>query len=134
MGMYRLRRRGLLIVSLLFMLAVHANAQLEYTNWIFGRGGGLRFNDGRGVLVTPPVGFPGTMLVTDGETSAWSDPCTGELELYSDGHSIRNARHDVIEGGDGVGGIGNTFSEACWEACCSFRILRIGIRYSWYPQ
>lgn len=101
MGIYRLLRSGLLIVSL-FMAAMRADAQLEYTNWVFGRGAGLSFNDGAGALVSPPVPGPGNVLRTYGEISAWSDPCSGVLELYTDGAAIRNAAHEVIEGGEDV--------------------------------
>ncbi len=109
MGLYRLRRSGLLIVSLLLMIAVDASAQLEYTNWIFGRGAGIGFNDGNGKLVAPVPAFTGNMMRTDWATSTWSDPCTGELELYSDGVHVWNARHEIIDGGDGTGRIGTIF-------------------------
>lgn len=97
MGVLRMICSGMV---LMVSMAVGARAQLEYTNWVFGLGAGLRFNDGAGLLVSPPISNPGNVLRTYGETSAWSDPCSGMLELYSDGTAIRNANHEVIEGGE----------------------------------
>lgn len=97
MGMLRTICSGIL---LMVTMAVHAGAQLEYTNWVFGLGAGLSFNDGSGGLITPPIPNSGNVLRTYGEISAWSDPCSGVLELYTDGTVIRNANHEVIEGGE----------------------------------
>lgn len=97
MGVLRMICGGMV---LMVSMAVGARAQLEYTNWIFGLGTGLSFNDGAGALVSPPIPNSGNMLRTYGETAAWSDPCSGVLELYTDGGAIRDANHEVIEGGE----------------------------------
>jgi hypothetical protein len=83
---------------LLILLPTLCSAQKETTNWYFGDRVGLSFANGTPVLLND-----GKMSTTEG-CAVMSDKTTGELLFYTDGSTIWNGNHDVVNNGTGLMG------------------------------
>ncbi len=85
----------LLILFLLFQLSV--SAQYEAAHWFFGTHAGLDFSSGAPVVET------GGQINTEEGCSSISNAC-GDLLLYTDGMTIWNANHQIMQNGSGLHG------------------------------
>lgn len=79
---------------LLFILfwTVNANAQKEANFWFFGNKAGLDFSSGK------PIALSNSELTTDEGCSVISD-AKGNLLFYTDGISVWNKNHELMENG-----------------------------------
>jgi gliding motility-associated-like protein len=88
----------LLGLGLLYLLSLGAvQAQGPYATWYFGWKAGLRFT------ATGPLPLTDGQLNSPAACTALSDS-TGNILLYSDGEQVWNRQHQVIAGGDSLGG------------------------------
>ncbi len=86
------------IFSIFFSLvSLFTLAQGEANNWYFGFGAGITFN------TTPPSALTDGMLSTDEGCSSISD-AAGNLLFYSNGETIYNRNHQIMENGTGLDG------------------------------
>lgn len=86
-----------LVVLSLFAGAGRARAQGERNIWYFGDTAGLDFNSGA------PVALMNGALITDEGCSSICD-ANGNLLFYTDGTTVWNSDHEVMQGGTGLGG------------------------------
>jgi gliding motility-associated-like protein len=82
---------------LLFLFCLQANAQNETINWYFGNKAGLNF--GGGVL----------SVLTDGEMNTPEGCATisdknGNLMFYTNGQTVWNRNHEIMDNGEDLGG------------------------------
>ncbi|MDN5200039.1 gliding motility-associated C-terminal domain-containing protein [Fulvivirgaceae bacterium BMA10] len=90
-------RKRLIFISLIIQIAHLAVAQKERAVWYFGNGIGLDFNhDPPSVLEGGRIGSP--------ESCASICDDTGTLLFYSNGVSVWNRDHEVMENGEGLMG------------------------------
>ncbi|MDQ1266734.1 MAG: hypothetical protein QG635_1886 [Bacteroidota bacterium] len=90
----------LIITILLFVLAIdNLYAQKEAYNWYFGEGAGMTFAtlDGKPAALTD-----GVLMAAEG-CAAISDK-NGSLLFYSDGRTVWNKNHNIMEWGEGLKG------------------------------
>jgi len=89
------------IISLLIFLFVGVNsvAQSEAANWYFGYGGGIRFNQISNTVNSVNDG----MLFTNEGCASISDG-QGNLLFYTDGTSVWNKNHAIMQNGYGLFG------------------------------
>lgn len=96
--------RNLILTILLLIICNVSQAQLETSNWFFGRNAGLDFKT------------ENPTILTDGALDNWEGVATfsdslGNLLFYTDGQTIWNREHDVMVNGDGlIGHHGSTES------------------------
>lgn len=95
------KRNNCIVFALLLLglwtCCVHAaNAQLQTKHWYFGFNAGLVFEN------DVPRADTNGALVSGENCTAYSDPCTGELMLYTNGESIWGSDHQFIENGQGL--------------------------------
>ena len=96
--------RYLILTILLLIICNVSQAQLETSNWYFGRNAGLDFKT------------ENPTILTDGALDNWEGVATfsdslGNLLFYTDGQTIWNREHDVMVNGDGlIGHHGSTES------------------------
>lgn len=84
-------------VTLLFILSnFFCIAQAETNHWYFGNNAGLDFNDGEFTILED-----GAMLTPAGCSSISDND--GNLLFYSNGKTIWNKNHQIMENGDGLG-------------------------------
>jgi len=88
-------KRLLLLFLLLSGLSIQA--QYEAAHWFFGTHTGLDFTGGA------PVAEPGGQISTEEGCSSISNAC-GDLLLYTDGVTVWNANHQVMQNGTGLKG------------------------------
>ncbi len=74
------------------------SAQGENNNWIFGGGGGLNFNS------TPPEYLVGSAMQNSSFGVCTVSSSCGDLLFYSDGKTIWNSEHTIIENGQNLKG------------------------------
>ncbi len=89
-------------IALLFtylLLSVYSYGQNEAANWYFGYGGGIRFNQ----LANTVSSVNDGMLFTNEGCASISDD-TGSLLFYTDGTSIWNKNHSIMQNGFGLFG------------------------------
>ena len=79
-------------------LATPARAQGEYANWYFGQRADLSFAPGRA-----PAPLLGGAMTTPSACATLSD-AAGGLLLYSDGAQVWNRQHQLMPGGQALGG------------------------------
>ena len=79
-------------ISLLLIIPGFAFAQREASIWYFGKHSGISFN------TTPPTILNDGMIYTDEGCATISDK-EGNLQFYTDGVTIYNRNHEVIETG-----------------------------------
>ena len=88
-----------LLYGLLFgLLPLFANAQGEYANWYFGQQAGLRFATG-----SAPQPLPGSAMIAASGCATLSD-AAGNLLFYTNGEQVWNRQHQVMAGGQSLGG------------------------------
>ena len=85
------------LLFLITSLGTMLYAQKEADNWYFGRNAGVSFQNGA------PVGLADGRLNTLEGCSSISDR-DGSLLFYTDGSTIWNADHDVMQNGQGLNG------------------------------
>ena len=86
----------LLGILLALIIGFAAHAQKENNTWCMGHSGGIDFN------TTPPSPF--TSQINAIETAASiSDRNTGALLFYTDGTSVWDATHNIMQNGDTIG-------------------------------
>src|SRR5690349_10662095 len=88
------------LVLLVFTLSVNITfAQHQNDNWIFCNGAGANFTNGTLTRIPPKTFSSHSPTAVH---SAYSDPSTGELLLYTDGNNIYNRKHQVMLNGDNL--------------------------------
>lgn len=88
-----------LLSFLLFLSILACQAQKEYYNWVFGNFASITFN------TAPPTAFAGSKLTSIEACASISDK-DGNLVLYTDGITVYDSSHSIIQNGSGL--IGNT--------------------------
>ncbi|MBD3581303.1 T9SS type A sorting domain-containing protein [Flavobacterium selenitireducens] len=82
------------------LASLHASAQQEAKNWIFGYNAGLAFNaDGSITAIS------GTAINSAEGASSISD-ASGNLMLYTDGRNVYDRNHNIMPGGNYLSGTG----------------------------
>ncbi len=89
-------KKCLLFVAFLVCCSGYVQAQLEASNWYFGKRAGANFGDGS--LAAPNVLFDGLLDTTEG--CAVISDSDGELLFYTDGLNVFNRIHRNLENGD----------------------------------
>ncbi|WP_407556483.1 PKD domain-containing protein [Winogradskyella sp. 4-2091] len=80
-----------------FLLSLFAEAQGEANNWYFGRNAGLDFNSG-----SPTVLLDGALDTNEG--CAAISNTDGNLLFYTDGITVYNSNHAIMQSGTDLGG------------------------------
>ncbi len=93
---------AMILGVLTFALPANSYSQLQTNWWYFGNRAGLTFMD------EGPIADSSGMLISGENCTSYSDPCTGELLLYSNGRTIWDSQHQIIVNGDGLLGAGTT--------------------------
>ncbi len=83
------------LIIILFFLSVNVNGQYETGHWFFGDHVGLDFTGGS------PDPEHGSSMMTEEGCSSISTSC-GDLVLYTDGETVWNANHQVMQNGTGL--------------------------------
>ena len=86
-----------IIISLLIVTSANLTAQNQAANWVFGVRAGLNFNFGY------PIPFNGALIDTPEGCSSISDRL-GNLLFYSDGITVWNRNHALMQNGSGLQG------------------------------
>jgi len=86
-----------IIVILFFAISYTTNAQNETANWFFGEQAGLNFNSG-----FPSTNLDGLISTTEGCSTISNS--VGELIFYTDGITVWNRNHEIMQNGDGLTG------------------------------
>ncbi len=80
-------RRLPFIVAILVICTTHVVAQREWATWHFGIRSGITFvKNGKDLAVPEPIRNTPVRQIEG--TSVWSDPCTGDVLLSSDGMTV----------------------------------------------
>ena len=82
-----------------FFISLYSYSQNEAANWYFGYGGGIRFNQ---IANTVASVNDGQLFTNEGCASISDD--TGGLLFYTDGTSIWNKNHAIMQNGFGLFG------------------------------
>ncbi|HSI90866.1 MAG TPA: hypothetical protein VK927_07080, partial [Adhaeribacter sp.] len=91
--------RSLLLLTLLLFLPVlifRVQAQGEAANWFFGQGAGLHFNPDGSV-----ANIPGNAMPASQSSASISDK-QGNLLFYTNGETVWNRQHQVMQNGSGL--------------------------------
>ena len=88
----------LLIPAIILLLITDLFAQRQYETWYFGANAGISFAGG-----TPTPLLDGRVNTIDG-SAVISRPATGELLFYSDGATVWDSNHVVMQNGTGLDG------------------------------
>ena len=88
----------LLLPALFLLLATDLEAQRQYETWYFGVNAGISFVGG-----TPTPLLDGQVNTIDG-SAVISRPATGDLLFYSDGATVWDSNHAVMQNGTGLEG------------------------------
>ena len=98
-------KNTLLIFVLLCLSSLNAFAQHQTDNWYFGKNAGISFKN---KIATP---IKGGQINTFEGCATQSDRITGALLFYTDGVSVWNSNHQVMQNGTGLkGGTSSTQS------------------------
>ncbi|MFZ4741577.1 MAG: hypothetical protein ACOYLE_10490, partial [Bacteroidales bacterium] len=97
--------RIVFISILLFIFQFDARAQLESNIWYFGENAGITFN------TNPPTALTNGALNT-GEGCATICNNSGNLQFYTDGVTVFNKNHLVMDNGTGLHGNSSTTQSA----------------------
>jgi hypothetical protein len=90
-----------LLYGVLCMMLVSVStavAQRQYNIWYFGEGAGLDFNSGS------PVALTDSRMTTLEGCATIADPETGKLLFYTDGVTVWNRGHSIMDNGTGLKG------------------------------
>lgn len=86
------------ICSLLFLLTIFVGySQQQATNWYFGDNAGINFDINTGAVTALTNG---SLSTVEGCTTISDD--TGNLVLYTDGTTVFDASHNVMQNGNGL--------------------------------
>jgi outer membrane protein OmpA-like peptidoglycan-associated protein len=85
------------LTVILISLAFLSFAQNESNIWYFGQNAGIDFSTGSPVVLTQ-----GMLSTTEGVASLCNEK--GELLFYTDGITVRNAKHGIMKNGEGLKG------------------------------
>lgn len=95
------KNRQMKIFKLLLILSLHCYSQKQGNIWYFGNNAGLDFNNGNPTaLLNGQLSFPGTQNYNEG-TSVISDS-SGAVLFYSDGMTVWNKNHLIMQNGTGL--------------------------------
>ena len=87
------------LLFICFFISLYTYSQNEAANWYFGYGGGIRFNQ---IANTVASVNDGQLFTNEGCASISDD--TGGLLFYTDGTSIWNKNHAIMQNGFGLFG------------------------------
>src|SRR5690606_27216537 len=96
---------SLIKIFLCFIVASSLQAQMQTAHWYFGKYAGLDFSSGSAVMVTD-----GQINTKEGCTSISDE--YGNLLFYTDGRTVYDASHNIIENGTGLRGDFSSMSSA----------------------
>lgn len=88
-----------LTILTIFLCSISNFAQGEANNWYFGNGAGITFN------TSPPSAITDGQLSTNEGCSSISN-ANGDLLFYTDGRTIWNSEHQIMQNADYFGGTG----------------------------
>ncbi|WAC01862.1 hypothetical protein N7U66_18655 [Lacinutrix neustonica] len=86
-----------IIIIICFLLTAFVNAQNETANWFFGEKAGLNFNNG-----FASANLDGELVTTEGCSTISNRQ--GDLLFYSDGITVWNKNHEIMQNGTGLAG------------------------------
>jgi len=86
------------LLVFLFLIPILANCQNEWNTWYFGAGAGLDFS------TNPPIVLNGGQVNSKEGCASISDKTTGEFLFYSDGKTVWNRNHQVMQNGANLSG------------------------------
>jgi len=96
-------RRLPFIVAILVICTTHVVAQREWATWHFGNRSGITFvKNGKDLAVPEPIRNTPVRQIEG--TSTWSDPCTGDVLLSSDGMTVFDRMGRGLPNGTGLNG------------------------------
>ncbi|HDZ07417.1 hypothetical protein LCGC14_0119130 [marine sediment metagenome] len=84
----------ILLVVIIYPFSVHSQGEAD--NWYFGFGAGIHFNEDGSV-----TSLDDGQLITQEGSGAISDP-NGNLLFYTDGRTIYDQNHNIMQNGDGL--------------------------------
>ncbi len=87
------------LLALILLTSLNGLAQEQVANWYFGQGAGIRFDIDTGVVTSVNDGQLNTL---EGCTSISDE--NGDLLLYTDGSTVYNKNHQVMQNGTGLFG------------------------------
>jgi len=90
-------KKNILLISFLIGIISTSPAQYEAAHWFFGYHAGLDFTTGA------PVPETGSQINTEEGCSSISNAC-GDLLLYTDGVTVWNANHQIMQNGSDLNG------------------------------
>ncbi len=93
------------LVLLMLLCFAFAKAQLESSQWYFGEGAGIDFRTGQAIATDRGV-------MRTGEGCATISDATGNLLFYTDGSTVYNGNHEIMENGEGLQGDSSSTSSA----------------------
>jgi len=99
--MFFMRRSMIIYWSIFLLCCCPAFAQKEAANWYFGNKAGVSFNN------TAPVALLDGQLITNEGCAAISNG-DGALQFYTDGTTVYNKNHAIMQNGTGL--LGNVSS------------------------
>ncbi|MBT8272126.1 MAG: hypothetical protein KJO25_08790, partial [Bacteroidia bacterium] len=91
--------KRILLILLTLLCSFTAHAQGEASNWYFGFGAGISFDQGSGNIT---VLDDGQLFTNEGCASISTD--NGQLLFYTDGSTVYNRNHDIMDNGSGLFG------------------------------
>ncbi len=89
--------RSPIFVALFLFACLSGQAQKQFNNWLFGEGAGISWNSGA------TMAFNGSAMSTLEGVGSISDSA-GNLLFYTDGISVWNRQHQVMQNGSGLMG------------------------------
>ncbi len=93
----RVMKKQFVTAIIISFITFSLNAQYEAAHWFFGTHAGMDFSGGA------PVREPGGQIDTEEGCSSISNAC-GDLLFYTDGITIWNANHQIMQNGTGLHG------------------------------
>lgn len=90
--MYKIRT---LLAALVLFSSIHANAQLEFHKWYFGNKAGINFT------TTPPTAMTNSAMDCIDVSGVISDSL-GNVLFYSNGMTVWNKNHAIMQNGSGL--------------------------------
>ena len=109
MNTFTTKHSILALMLLIFTQGVHAQTKEAY-NWYFGASVGMTWNETQTIeqdgktLSNLPTSLPPSAMVSQHEGVFCMSDANGNLLFYSDGMTIWNKNHQVMDNGDGLTG------------------------------
>lgn len=79
-------------------------SQVEYGTWVLGNNAVLTFDDGSGAMLDTPRLLPSMPFSTLEGSAVYTDPCTRQLAIFSNGEAIYDRRGQQVPIAGPVGG------------------------------